>query len=33
MKVSNDFKVVATACVPHEEPEEKEETEIKEEEQ
>ncbi len=33
MKVSNDFKVVATACVPHEEPDEKEETETKEEEQ
>lgn len=33
MKVSNDFKVVATACVPHEEPDEKEETEPKEEEQ
>lgn len=33
MKVSNDFKVVATACVPHEEPEEKNETETEEEEQ
>ena len=33
MKVSNDFKVVATACVPHEEPDEKEESEPKEEEQ
>lgn len=33
MKVLNDFKVVATACVPHEEPDEKEETETKEEEQ